>query len=289
MDTILRGSGTEVVISPDRPAVIIGNWLDVRRRQDLVAALEREDMTFVAREAAAQAEAGANVIGIYVGGVGVDEVEMLPRLVDVVTEAVPLPVSIEADDPAALAAALETCPGRPLVSSVTTGEFSLGEFLPLAVDHGAAVLGLAREPAGVPKAVDDRVELARHTMRMIITAGIDREDVVIDPVTLPLEERPEDVTTLLETIAQVRQIEDINVAASVGVVSKGLPNGDAVEALFVAMVLEAGATCLVGDPAQIQRAKRMAEALLRGEAAIERYVEAVKSNSPPGEGSEFTA
>jgi 5-methyltetrahydrofolate--homocysteine methyltransferase len=168
MDTILRGTTREVVIGPGRPVVIIGNRIDATANEAVAKAVQNMKMALIQDEARAQAEAGADVIGIRVGVEGVDAIRALVAVTEAVAEAVPLPLCIHSRDSKALEAALRACPGKPLVSSITAEDFALQELLPIAVDRGAAVIGFGVNERGLPAEFDnmpgvasEKIELAR--------------------------------------------------------------------------------------------------------------------------------
>jgi len=272
METRLKGSGAEIIISPDRPTVIIGDRIKPSGNSQLAESLRREDIALVRKEAIAQVQEGADVIQVSVGGAGIDEKKVLPLAVQAVAEAVPVPICIDTTDPEALAAALEVCPGKPLVNSITGEERSLTEFLPLAKQRGAAVIRLARDEEGIPMSVEDRVELARHVLRQSISAGIPREDVILDPLALAVSADPSAAVTVLETIARLEQIEKVNMTLRVSNISSDLPEPDAVDEVFIGLALAAGVTCLIIDPLKRRRAVLITDVLLGRDDLAERYI-----------------
>ncbi|MCK4316428.1 MAG: dihydropteroate synthase, partial [Anaerolineae bacterium] len=149
METILKGTGSSVHIAPDRPTVLIGERINPTGRKKLAAELIAGNVEVVKAEALAQVAAGADVIDVNVGAVGVDQVALLPRAVKMVQEAVDVPLSIDTPDPAALAAALKVYQGKPLVNSVNGEEKNLSLILPLVAEHGAAVIGLCMDGDGI--------------------------------------------------------------------------------------------------------------------------------------------
>ncbi|HID64422.1 MAG TPA: hypothetical protein EYP49_17025, partial [Anaerolineae bacterium] len=125
METVLRGTNSIVHIAPDRPTVLIGERINPSGRKRLAAEFIAGNIEIVKDEALTQVAAGADVIDVNVGATGVDQAAVLPRAVEMVQEVVGAPVSIDTADPAALAAALRVCQGKPLVNSVNGEEKSL--------------------------------------------------------------------------------------------------------------------------------------------------------------------
>ncbi len=115
----------------------------------MAEALRRLDLVHIRLEARAQADEGADVIAVHVWAEGIDQARVLPQVVEAVAEAVPLPLCIQTESPAALAAALRVCPGKPLVGSISGKSIALNELVPLAAAHGAAVLATAVDESGI--------------------------------------------------------------------------------------------------------------------------------------------
>ena len=272
METRLKGSEAEVVIGPDQPTVIIGERINPSGRAALAEALRRQDMSLVRDEAMAQYEAGADVIDVNVAAEGVDERTVLPLAVQVVGEAVPAPICIDTTDPEALAAALEVCPGKPLVNSVNGEERSLRSILPLAKERGAAVIGLAMGEEGVPTDLAARIDMARQVLRESISAGIPREDVILDPLALAVAADTSAPMTTFEAIRSLARIEDVNLTLGSSNISFGLPDRDAVNDIFVALAIFAGVTCPIMDPSKGRRAVLIADLLMGRDEFAGRYL-----------------
>ena len=112
VQTRLDGAGQTVLVGGQGPLVVIGERINPSGRKHLAAALAAGDMVLVRQEAIAQAEAGAAVIDVNVGAVGVNEDETLPLAVRTVADAVDVPVCIDTSHHPALAAALAVCDSR---------------------------------------------------------------------------------------------------------------------------------------------------------------------------------
>ena len=271
METVLKGTAKEVIIGPGRPTVIIGDRISFAN-DDMAQAIREANMTVVKQVAKAQAQAGADVINVSVKSDGVDENKLLPQVVQAVAEAVALPISIDTEEPEALAEALAVCPGRPLVNSISCKEQSLSQLLPLAVKRGAAVIGLALDDEGIPKTVEDRVELAREVLRRSITAGIARADVILNPMTLPVKDNPTSAAITLNTISQLRRIEGINVTLSPNGYAKSLPDCNNIDQILLALAIYHGVNCPIVNPSQGRQAIVTADLLLGQAGATARYI-----------------
>lgn len=268
MKTILRGSGTEIVIGPAYPLVLIGTRIDAASER-LGDAIRRLDLSRVQAEARAQATEGAEVIAVQACAGGIDQVRVLPALVQAVAEAVPLPVCILTENPLALAPALEACPGRALVGSISGKAVALNELLPLASARGAAVIATAMDDSGLPRCFDDRIELMRNVLRAAILAGVPRGDVILNPGLEPLADDPAAAVIYLRAAAHLARIEQLNVAAEPQAVD-GLWQDEEAGRMLLALGARAGVTCALGDPAVLSGSARAIDQVLERPGAAER-------------------
>ncbi|MGC9335973.1 MAG: dihydropteroate synthase, partial [Anaerolineae bacterium] len=189
METTLKGMKKKVVIGPGRPTVILGERINPTGKKKLAADLVAGNLDMVHKEAVEQIEAGADILDVNVGAASVDEVEMLPRAVQLVLETVDVPVTIDTADEKALAAALamhkEVNPdGKCLVNSVNGEEASLKRVLPLVAEYGTAVIGLCMDDDGIPETPEARLAVAKKIVERAAELGIPREDILIDCLAL---------------------------------------------------------------------------------------------------------
>jgi len=281
LKTVLKGKGKEVIISWDRPVVIIGERINPTGKEKLAAALLSGDLEPIRQEALAQVEAGADVLDVNVGIAGVDEVEMLPEAVRVVIEAVDVPVCIDSANPDALAAALavhrQLAPdGKPLINSVSGKEKSLERVLPLAKEYGAAVIGLCMDDEGIPSTPERRLEVARKIVERAEAMGIPREDVVIDCLALTMGADPKAGWVALEAIRMVKAELGVNMTLGVSNISFGLPERRVINGAFVAMAIAAGVTCPIGDAAKLRPYILAADLILGRDEYAMRYIRAFR-------------
>jgi 5-methyltetrahydrofolate--homocysteine methyltransferase len=237
---------------------LIGERINPSGRKRLAESLARGDMSMVRGEAMRQADAGAQAIDVNTSDAEIDEVEILPEAVKAVAEVVGLPVVIDTSNHEALAAALEVCPGKPLVNSVTGEDSSLAAVLPLVKDYGCAVIGLCIDEQGIPKDVDGRLEIARKIVHATQETGIPREDLIIDPLALSVGADHRAGLVTLEVIAATARELKINVVYGGSNVSFGLPERSLLNRAYLAMAMAAGLTCVIADPLDVEMRRTVA-------------------------------
>ena len=274
--TRVTGTSREVLIGYDLPTVLIGERINPTGKKRLADALRAGDLSVVREEAAAQAAAGADVLDVNVGTTGVDEAVMLPRAVQAVAEAVDLPLSLDSRNVKALRAALEVCPGRPIVNSVTGEESSLDEILPLVKEFGVPVIGLTLDDTGIPPEAEARVAIARKIVERAEALGIPRDDVIIDCLTLTLGANTSAGLATLEAVRRVKAELGVNQTQGCSNISHGLPNRPVLNAAFLAIAIEAGLTCPTVDVAQVRMTVLSTDLLLNRDDYAVRYITAFR-------------
>jgi 5-methyltetrahydrofolate--homocysteine methyltransferase len=251
METCLKGKEIEVVISPEKPVIMIGEKINPTGHKKLAAALKDEQYDYIVELANKQIGAGAHILDVNVGAPGVDEVVILPKIISLVAESVDVPICIDSGNPKALEAGLKAAPGKPLVNSVNGEEDRLQNVLPLVKDHGAAVIGLTMDDAGIPETADARLVIAGKIIERAQKVGIPLEDVVIDPLVLTVGADQNAAQVTMETIALVRKEFGVNINLGASNVSFGLPNRQTVNQAFLAMTIVVGANCMITDPMKL--------------------------------------
>lgn len=276
METRVSSATREVIIGGGRPTVFIGERINPTGKKRLAEALRAGDLSVVREEALAQVAAGADILDVNVGATGVDEIEMLPKAVQAVAEAVEVPLCIDSRKIKALAAAIKVCPGRPIVNSVTGEEASLEEVLPLVKEYNLPVIGLTLDERGIPAEAAARVEIAHKIVERAESIGIPREDVIIDCLTLSLGANVKAGLSTLEATKRVRDELGVNQTQGCSNISHGLPNRPILNGAYLAMAIEAGLTCPTVDVAQVKLAVLSADLILGRDNYAMRFITAFR-------------
>lgn len=276
MDTKVSSSSREVVISCDRPTVLIGERINPTGKKKLAAALLAGDMDAVRVEAQAQVQAGADILDVNVGATGVDEVAVLPEAVKAVMEVVEVPICIDSHNPKALEAALKVYRGKPIINSVSGQESVLAEVLPLVKQHGAAVIGLTMDDEGIPQDSERRLAIARKIIERGEALGIPREDVIIDCLTLTIGSNSKAGWVTLDAIRRVKAEFGVNQTLGASNVSFGLPDREVINSAFIAITIAAGVTCPTVNVAKVRPTVLSADMILGRDNHSLRYIRAYR-------------
>ncbi len=272
MHTILQGKGKEVIIGIDRPFTMIGEKINPTGRKKLAAALTEGNLDYVRQLVENQVAWGADVLDINVGVPGLDEVGMIPRVVELVASLTDIPLCLDSGNPAVLAAGLAVMPGKPLVNSVSGETKRLESVLPIVKDRGAAVIGLTMDDNGIPKTAEERVAVAEKIIEQAAKKNIPIEDIVIDPLVLTVGSDSKAALVTLQTIELVRKEFGVNINLGASNVSFGLPDRLTVNQAFLTLAIQLGATCSITDPAKLGATVKAADLLLGRDDNSIRYL-----------------
>ncbi|MFQ5878146.1 MAG: dihydropteroate synthase [Acidobacteriota bacterium] len=248
MKTVVSSASRTVVISPDDRFVVIGERINPTNRKKLAEELRRHDYSRVRGDAVAQVRAGAHMLDVNTGIPGADEPGMLKGAIRAVMEVVDVPISIDSSTPEALEAALPAYRGKALVNSVTGEDEVLERLLPLIKKHGAAVIGIANDESGISNDPRVRLEVARKIVHRAADHGIPAEDVIIDPLCMPVGANHEFGRITFETMCLIREELGVNMSVGAGNVGFGLPDRPPLTAAFMLLGMAVGLTASITNP-----------------------------------------
>jgi 5-methyltetrahydrofolate--homocysteine methyltransferase len=255
--TTLEGTGDPVRIGDEHPFAIIGERINPTGRARLTQEITAGDMSTVRADAVAQVGAGARVLDLNAGVPGFDEPAMLSSVVKAVLEVVDVPLCIDSSTPEALEAAVPLARGKVLINSVTAEPHSLERLLPLVKKYGAAVIGMANDEDGISMDPQVRLNAARTILGAAADHGIAPEDVIIDPLTMPIGAAPDAATAMFETIRLIRDELGVNVSCGASNISFGMPDRQRIDATFLTMSVIAGMNSAITNPLHRSVAKAM--------------------------------
>jgi 5-methyltetrahydrofolate--homocysteine methyltransferase len=251
-ETVLRsntsGGSREVVIGHDRPFCIIGERINPTGRKIFQDQLRAGNLSAIERDVRAQVAQGADMLDINMGVPLTDEAELLSKAITMVQDLTDLPICIDSSVVDALEAGLEAYQGRALVNSITAEDDRMAAILPLVKRYDAAVIALPNDEDEIPMEADKRLELTKK----ILDTAVDKydiavEDIVIDPLAMPIGADTSVVRTTLEVISRIHQDFGVNMTLGASNVSFGMPGRHALNATFLPMAMAAGLTSAVMD------------------------------------------
>src|SRR5438128_2079762 len=244
MDTVIRSRSRELVIGSEQPFCIIGERINPTGRKAFQAQLQKGDLSQLEIDVSEQSF--ADVLDVNVGDPLADEIELMRQAIPLVQGLADVPLCIDSSVIEALEAGLSVYEGKALVNSVTGEDARLEAILPIVAKHGAAVIGLANAE-DIPMEPERRLEVAKKVVSVAGDYGIPPEDVVIDPLAMPVGAEPRAVTLFLETVRLIRDELGVNMTCGASNTSFGLPGRHTLGGAFLAIAQSHGLTSAIMD------------------------------------------
>ena len=236
------------MIGAGQPFCVIGERINPTGRRIFQDQLRAGDLSRIEIDVAQQLEGGAMVLDVNMGTPLADEAELMDKAVRLIQSLTDVPLCLDSSIIEVLDVGLAAYEGKALVNSVTAEDDRLEAILPLVARHGAAVIGLPNDEEEIPEEPERRLELAT---KIIETAtgryGIPIEDVLIDPLAMPIGADTSVVERTLETLSLLRERFGVNTTLGASNVSFGMPDRTAIGAAFLPMASAAGLTSAIMD------------------------------------------
>ncbi|NCF62019.1 MAG: dihydropteroate synthase [Gammaproteobacteria bacterium] len=283
-ETVISSATKEVVIGFDRPFVIIGERINPTGRKLLAQEMKEGDFSRVEADALAQVAAGAHILDVNAGIPLADEPALMARAVKLVQSLTDVPLSIDSSVVAALESGLEAYQGKPLLNSVTGEEERLEKVLPLVKKHGAAVVAICNDDSGISTDIDVRFEVARKIVERASDHGIPANDVVVDPLVMPVGAMADAGVQVFRLIRRLHTELKVNTTCGASNISFGLPNRHGLNPTFLAMAIGAGMTSAITNPmeAALMQAVRGADVLMDHDPQCANWISSYREPAESG-------
>ncbi|HVN68385.1 MAG TPA: methionine synthase [Candidatus Binatia bacterium] len=253
---------TAVSLEQEPRPLLVGERINAqgsRRIKRLLLEERYDDIVLVARE---QVEGGAHLLDVCAALTErADEKEQMRDLVRKLAQAIEAPLAIDSTEPDVIESALQNYPGRAVVNSVhlESGRAKIDAVLPLAIEHGAAVVALTIDEGGMAKTAERKEEVARRIHEIVVGEyGLPAGALIFDALTFTLATGEQEfAASAVETIEGIRRIKRAlpGVLTSLGIsnVSFGLrPDARAaLNSVFLHHCVEAGLDCALVHPKEI--------------------------------------
>jgi 5-methyltetrahydrofolate--homocysteine methyltransferase len=263
---------------------MIGERINPTGRKLLAEEMRNGDFTRVERDALAQVEVGAPMLDVNAGIPLADEPALLAKAIELVQSLTDVPLSIDSSIVEALEAGLAVYQGKPLVNSVTGEEERLEQVLPLVAKYGAAVVAISNDETGISEDPDVRFDVAKKIVNRAADYGIGKEDVVVDPLVMPIGAMGTAGQQVFRLISRLRNELGVNTTCGASNISFGLPNRAGINAAFLTMAIGAGMTSAITNPleAPIREAVMAADVLAGHDPHCARWIRTHRQPSEEG-------
>ena len=284
--TLISSHKQEITIGFDSPFCVIGERINPTGRKLLAAEMAADDYSRVLSDALAQVEAGATMLDVNAGIPMADEPAILAKAIQLVQEVVDVPLAIDSSIVDALEAGLSVYKGKPLVNSVTGEEERLEVVLPLVKKYGAAVVAISNDETGISEDPNVRYDVAKKIVERAADYGIPREDVVVDPLIMPVGAINMAGRSALDLIIRLCNELKVNTTCGASNISFGLPNRHGMNAAFLSMAAGAGMTSAIMNPLHAEEMTGImgANVMNGNDPECRRWIQKFREPVVPGEG-----
>ncbi len=232
----------------DNDPVLIGERINPTGKKRLKEALRAHDIGYLLNEGLTQQEAGVHILDVNVGLPEIDEAALLTETVCELQAVCNLPLQIDTANPDAMAKAIRRYNGKPLINSVNGKQASMDAIFPLVKRYGGAVIALTLDENGIPATTAKRVAIAKRILETAAAYGIDKKDIIFDPLTMPVSADPGAAQITLDAVREIKYTLGCHTSLGVSNVSFGLPERHAVNSIFFTSALENGLSAAIMNP-----------------------------------------
>ena len=246
--TIISSKTKEIIIGPDQPFVIIGERINPTNRKLLAEEMKAGNLERVEKDAMSQINAGAQILDVNAGVPLADEPKILADSIKLIQSISDVPLCIDSSIVEALKCGLEAYQGKALLNSVTGEEERLETVLPLVKQFGCAVIGISNDDSGISEDINVRFEVAKKIVERAMDYGIPKEDILIDPLVMPIGAINDAGKQVIELIKKLQNELQVNTTCGASNLSFGLPNRHGLNTAFIAMAIANGMPCAITNP-----------------------------------------
>jgi 5-methyltetrahydrofolate--homocysteine methyltransferase len=244
---------------------IIGEKINGTRKRVGEAILNRNEEVIrdLAKE---QAKAGVDLLDVNAGTNPDREPGDLAWLVRTVQDAVEVPLCLDSANPIALTAALKQIGRESMINSISGDRERMKSILPIVKKHNCMVIAVALDESGIPKSVEDRLNVVKRIFNATREAGISDEKMYVDPLIMTIATVTQAGLIALESMREIkRKYPRAHITCGLSNISFGLPRRSLINRTFLSLALEAGLDSAIVDPTnQELRESLLATELLLG-------------------------
>lgn len=240
-------SYNKAVFFGEKP-ILIGERINPTGKKRFKQALLENDIGYILQEAVNQQAKGVHVLDVNVGLPGIDEAQMLTTSVCELQCVTDLPLQIDSSDSVAMESALRRYNGKAMINSVNGKEENMNAIFPLVKKYGGFVVALTLDEKGIPSTVEGRMKIARKILLTAALYGINKKDIIFDPLAMTVSADKMSAVTTLETVKKITEQLGCNTSLGVSNVSFGLPSRELVNAAFFTTAMENGLSAAIMNP-----------------------------------------
>jgi 5-methyltetrahydrofolate--homocysteine methyltransferase len=229
--------------------IFIGERINPTNKKKLQEELFKYNLSSVKEEARSQVQSGASILDVNVSIHDVNEEKLLINAVNQIQEIVSVPLCIDSSNFCAMEQAVKNCTGRPIINSVN-GEYErLDLILPIAKKYGTVLIALTSNDKGIPKTMEDRLDIAAKILDYSSHFGIERKNIIFDYLVLAVSSSPDQVQETLKAMKKSKILyPECKLVLGISNISFGLPSRQTINSTFLKMAISAGLDFAIVNP-----------------------------------------
>ena len=276
---VLASERQMLEIDIDGPFLVVGERINPTGKKKLQEQLRQDNLDLVVQMAEEQETKGASILDINVGMNGIDEDDMMQKVLYEVTSTTNLPLCIDSSYVEVIEHALRIYPGRALINSISLESEKFEKLMPIARKYGAMFILLPLSDEGLPKSIEEKQKIIHTIYNRAMELGFVKEDIVVDGLVATVGANRNAAIETMETIAYCKQEMQLATICGLSNISFGLPERGFVNTAFLTMAIAKGLTMAIANPSQdlLMNAAFASDLLLNKEGSDVRYIENVKS------------
>ncbi len=228
--------------------VLIGERINPTGKPKFKDALRRGDIPYIVGEGLKQQDKGVHILDVNVGLPEIDEDKMLCDSIRELQAVIDLPLQIDTVKTSSMEKAMRIYNGKPLINSVNGKKESMDTVLPLVKKYGGVVIALTIDENGIPDTAEGRLEIARKIVCECKKYGIDKKDIIVDPLAMAVSSDSQSGNITLGSVKLVKEKLGVKTSLGVSNISFGLPQREIVNSAFFLLALENGLDCAIMNP-----------------------------------------
>ena len=272
---ILSSERKAVEIDLDGNFLVVGERINPTGKKKLQAELREGRLDLVRNMAMDQESNGAAILDINMGMNGIDELQMMKKVIYEVSSTVDCPLCIDSSHVDVIEEALKIYPGRALINSISLETEKMEKLLPVAAKYGAMFILLPLSDAGLPQNIVEKKAIINEIYDKALALGMSHADIVVDGLVATIGANANAAVECFETIDYCKNEKKLPTICGLSNISFGLPERGYVNTAFLTMAINRGLTMAIANPSQdlLMNAAFASDMLLNRPSSDIRYIE----------------
>lgn len=272
---ILSSERKAVEIDLDGNFLVVGERINPTGKKKLQAELREGRLDLVRNMAMNQESNGAAILDINMGMNGIDELQMMKKVIYEVSSTVDCPLCIDSSHVDVIEEALKIYPGRALINSISLETEKMEKLLPVAAKYGAMFILLPLSDAGLPQNIAEKKAIINEIYDKALDLGMSHTDIVVDGLVATIGANANAAVECFETIDYCKNEKKLPTICGLSNISFGLPERGYVNTAFLTMAINRGLTMAIANPSQdlLMNAAFASDMLLNRPSSDIRYIE----------------